>query len=471
MSDVMPLSPRANGEVWRDAHYVDATSLFWIPTLSGIRPGTDLIWPALPSSLSSSSVVAAAALAGRRQLARCVRDGRGGRRLVSRLLASLCAAGAVVERAWRGGALLFGSGARMLIERRNALVFVECRGRRDAHWIGVATLAARELLAVRYGDNDELVTLSGNSNADALAAEPLAPAATTSSSTGFASTSHDTALGAADAAAADSTAGSTTAATATSTSAAQQAAAPAASSGLNTSASRLQNNMPGVFVVCTRCQLHGHAPATRFALNEVLCAVASDAPSLPCPQCGAVALDELAPDQTLCEWRAYNLSTTSSSSSLSLRVSRCELARNDVAVVRRARLGSRRVALKRLIEAPALNSATRSAPLEAVLEWRREIECLLSLATGPAGGAPPLAATSANNDDYSGACFVTPLLGFLASPPSIALPLARHGDLYHWLRSDAPISQSLRMRMALDIARGLSFLHNLTPPLIHADFK
>jgi hypothetical protein len=45
------------------------------------------------------------------------------------------------------------------------------------------------------------------------------------------------------------------------------------------------------------------------------------------------------------------------------------------------------------------------------------------------------------------------------------------GDLYHYLHSDEHISESRKVEMALDIARGLSFLHSSSPPILHRDLK
>ncbi len=48
-------------------------------------------------------------------------------------------------------------------------------------------------------------------------------------------------------------------------------------------------------------------------------------------------------------------------------------------------------------------------------------------------------------------------------------------DLYKRLHdntlSDAKLSWTLRLKIALDVARGMHYLHSLTPPLLHRDLR
>ena len=44
-------------------------------------------------------------------------------------------------------------------------------------------------------------------------------------------------------------------------------------------------------------------------------------------------------------------------------------------------------------------------------------------------------------------------------------------DLYHFLLSDEPIDWKLRIRICLDIAKGMRYLQDVTPPIIHRDLR
>jgi hypothetical protein len=225
---------------------------------------------------------------------------------------------------------------------------------------------------------------------------------------------------------------------------------------------RRRSTAVDVLLACTSCLVHARAAAPHeFALAHIERAVLSGAAALDCPLCGTVELGVLAPHVTLAHRPDLLMRKTE------LRLSTKDaLAVTADAVVRKARLGERRVAIKRLqfdpngldsaASAAAAAAAGEATPMEA---WWRELRCLLSLTPDKL---------------YAGAeCVVRPI-AFSFAPPMIALPLAPHGDLYNWLRSRAAellLRWPLRLRMALDLARGLEFLHALTPPLIHGDFK
>lgn len=51
----------------------------------------------------------------------------------------------------------------------------------------------------------------------------------------------------------------------------------------------------------------------------------------------------------------------------------------------------------------------------------------------------------------------------------ILLPL---GDLHTFLIDQSkPMNWPLRIKIAMDIAKGMEFLHNSTPPVVHRDLK
>jgi serine/threonine protein kinase len=47
-----------------------------------------------------------------------------------------------------------------------------------------------------------------------------------------------------------------------------------------------------------------------------------------------------------------------------------------------------------------------------------------------------------------------------------------YGDLYKWLhKTENVVDWKMRLKLATDIAKGMKFLHDATPPLVHRDLK
>jgi mitogen-activated protein kinase kinase kinase 9 len=69
--------------------------------------------------------------------------------------------------------------------------------------------------------------------------------------------------------------------------------------------------------------------------------------------------------------------------------------------------------------------------------------------------------------------YTVPLLGICIEEGSYCLILefAKKGSLYEFLQSDKEILWPLRYRLALEVAKGINYLHQLTPPLFHRDIK
>jgi len=65
------------------------------------------------------------------------------------------------------------------------------------------------------------------------------------------------------------------------------------------------------------------------------------------------------------------------------------------------------------------------------------------------------------------------LKGFSLNPPTMVLELILCGDLSHFLndKPHTPLDWLLRLRIAMDMALGLSYLHAYTPTILHLDFK
>lgn len=65
------------------------------------------------------------------------------------------------------------------------------------------------------------------------------------------------------------------------------------------------------------------------------------------------------------------------------------------------------------------------------------------------------------------------LVGFsFRDPPAMILELINHGDMYQLIADKSKeIDWPLRMKIVLDIAKGMTFLHTCEPPIVHCDLK
>uniref|UniRef100_A0A6B2L0R2 Protein kinase domain-containing protein n=1 Tax=Arcella intermedia TaxID=1963864 RepID=A0A6B2L0R2_9EUKA len=61
--------------------------------------------------------------------------------------------------------------------------------------------------------------------------------------------------------------------------------------------------------------------------------------------------------------------------------------------------------------------------------------------------------------------------GISLHPLAFASEYCVHGNLYDFYHSNKKMSWKLRLRITIDIAKGLHFLHGITPPIIHGDMK
>lgn len=65
-------------------------------------------------------------------------------------------------------------------------------------------------------------------------------------------------------------------------------------------------------------------------------------------------------------------------------------------------------------------------------------------------------------------------MGAVIEPPNLCIvtQFLPRGSLYRILhKSDAKIDATLRLKMAIDVARGMCYLHSFKPPIIHRDLK
>lgn len=67
-----------------------------------------------------------------------------------------------------------------------------------------------------------------------------------------------------------------------------------------------------------------------------------------------------------------------------------------------------------------------------------------------------------------------PPLGIVKKPIALVTEFLPYGSLYEFLqRKDAPktLHWAMRMRIILDVAQGVAFMHSLRPQIMHRDLK
>mgnify|MGYP005995055357 CR=1 FL=1 len=63
------------------------------------------------------------------------------------------------------------------------------------------------------------------------------------------------------------------------------------------------------------------------------------------------------------------------------------------------------------------------------------------------------------------------LFGITVNPLRMVMEFVSGGDLYHVLHSDRELPLALRIRISLDIANGMRYLQNISPPIMHRDLR
>ena len=66
---------------------------------------------------------------------------------------------------------------------------------------------------------------------------------------------------------------------------------------------------------------------------------------------------------------------------------------------------------------------------------------------------------------------ILPLVGICMDPLCVVMPYMGLGSLYDFIHSGNRISWPTRLKIAYDVAKGMAFLHSITPPIIHRDLK
>ena len=66
---------------------------------------------------------------------------------------------------------------------------------------------------------------------------------------------------------------------------------------------------------------------------------------------------------------------------------------------------------------------------------------------------------------------IVALRGICMNPFIIVTEFVPHGNLYEYLKTVKRLPWAFRLKLALDVADGMEFLHSATPPIIHRDLK
>ena len=120
-----------------------------------------------------------------------------------------------------------------------------------------------------------------------------------------------------------------------------------------------------------------------------------------------------------------------------------KLGKGSFGIIYKGSLHGEDVAIKRL-------KVDESMLVAAFAEFRREV-WLMSALSHPC---------------------ITNLKGYSMKPLSMVMELVSGGDLWGYLHDEeAPLDWQIRYKLAIDMARGMAFLHSINPPLLHRDLK
>eukprot|EP01105_Mastigella_eilhardi_P027774 TRINITY_DN876_c0_g1_i1.p1 TRINITY_DN876_c0_g1~~TRINITY_DN876_c0_g1_i1.p1 ORF type:complete len:1335 (-),score=198.02 TRINITY_DN876_c0_g1_i1:3763-7671(-) len=199
-----------------------------------------------------------------------------------------------------------------------------------------------------------------------------------------------------------------------------------------------------------------------FTLEEVVTAITQGSPSIFCPiQHIHVRLDFLCP---------FMFTPSVAQISEADLTGKTEIAQGGFGKVYRAKWQGEDVAVKELIFKDSSES------LSQFLEFKQEVS-IMSLLDSP---------------------FVVKLFAMCVHPLCMVMELVPHGDLYKLLHEDytierkttkfpvgtslesfspgedryqLPLSWKLRAKIALDIAKGIQYMHTFSPPIVHRDLR
>lgn len=169
-------------------------------------------------------------------------------------------------------------------------------------------------------------------------------------------------------------------------------------------------------------------------LEEII--ASSDERTIKCKNQVSIRLDSLVPDLVMADFGGHQLNYHNI-------IVEKQLGKGSYGIIYKARLNDEVVALKTI-------KGGEDAQVAAFAEFRREV-WLMSGLEHP--------------------CIVN-LRGYTLNPLSMVMECVPGGDLFGFLHNpDIEMDWQLRLKIALDIASGMSFLHNINPPFLHRDMK
>ncbi|EGG24144.1 leucine-rich repeat-containing protein [Cavenderia fasciculata] len=204
-----------------------------------------------------------------------------------------------------------------------------------------------------------------------------------------------------------------------------------------------------VYVPCIHCIKSNAAHPSKFSLESCENAAVKGIPYLKCQGRFQVRTDLLVPDLVMSNFTGSKISY----SHLSLDEL---IGEGGAALVYRGRWKDQVVAIKKLktvsAEAPTLGVTLEINDIslsKAFNEFRRECWVMSGI-------------------EHPN---IVQLKGLCLDPLCIVTEYLPHGNLYKFLHGKEPVSWVLRLKIALDIASGMAFLHGSTPSIIHRDLK
>ncbi|KAL6041851.1 Pleckstrin y domain [Balamuthia mandrillaris] len=209
--------------------------------------------------------------------------------------------------------------------------------------------------------------------------------------------------------------------------------------------------VPLICIPCTHCFLNQYPEPFLFSLDECQAAIAQGKASILCQHqkntTGPVNvfLSQLVPDVSLAGLERYELSSSAD------LVFRGEIARGSHSIVRKAEYKGKEVAVKEFILPDNTRDNVSQEMYHQILrEFRSEVILMSGLERHP---------------------HVVSFLGFCKKPLSLVMEFLPDGDLWNFLRKNKKLGWLARIKIALDIAKGMRFLHSMSPPVIHRDLK
>ncbi|PRP80501.1 hypothetical protein PROFUN_11723 [Planoprotostelium fungivorum] len=191
-------------------------------------------------------------------------------------------------------------------------------------------------------------------------------------------------------------------------------------------------------VPCKHCLSLRINPPHEFELRDCSLQCATGKKQLTCPNEGAVALQHLVPDIAMVDIPISRIDF----SEIEIKEA---LGRGAFGVIYDASYEGKAVAVKQLI----VVNDTPDTAIQLFSEFRHEVWLMANLRHPN----------------------VVNLRGYCLNPYALVMEKVSEGPLYTFLHSSATIDWNLRMRIAVDIAQGMNFLHTQTPPILHRDLK